>query len=206
LAGLDGLLTEHGIEVVIKPHPLAEQTIPHGYRSLTILTQDALERSMVSLYEYLAAIDGLITDISSVWIDFLLRDRPMVFAFPDLVQYRSTRGFNLEPYEDWVPGPIVSDVVTLARHLARSASGRDDYVEQRQVMCRRLHRYADTASSDRLLDALGLRGSSSGNDVRSHVDYARESAESDVTRPFGGEDGWLNRTNPEGCSWNCATT
>jgi CDP-glycerol glycerophosphotransferase (TagB/SpsB family) len=151
LARLDGLLTERGIEVVIKPHPLAVQSIPDGYRSLTILTQDALDQSTVSLYEYLAAADGLITDVSSVWIDFLLRDRPMIFAFPDLAQYRSNRGFNLEPYDDWVPGPVVSDVEALADHLARSADGRDDYVEQRQVMHRRLHRHLDAASSDRLL-------------------------------------------------------
>jgi CDP-glycerol glycerophosphotransferase len=156
LARLDGLLTERGIEVVIKPHPLAVQSIPDGYRSLTILTQDALDQSTVSLYEYLAAADGLITDVSSVWIDFLLRDRPMIFAFPDLAQYRSNRGFNLEPYEDWVPGPVVSDVEALADHLARSADGRDDYVEQRQVMHRRLHRHSDAASSDRLLNTLGM--------------------------------------------------
>jgi hypothetical protein len=188
LARLDGLLGERGIQVVIKPHPLAEQTLSDGYQSLTILTQDALDRSMVSLYEYLAAADGLITDISSVWVDFLLRDRPIIFAFPDLVQYRSNRGINLEPYEDWVPGPIVSDVGSLADHLARSATGCDDYVEQRQVMCRRLHRYTDAASSDRLLDALGLRGSSSGV-VRRHVYYARKSAKSDVTQV-----GWVVRT------------
>ena len=62
----------------------------------------------------------------------------MIFAFPELVQYRTNRGINLEPYEDRVPGAIVSDVGSLADRLASSATGRDAHVEQLQVMCRRL--------------------------------------------------------------------
>ena len=55
---------------------------------------------------YLAA-DVLVTDYSSVFFDFALTDRPMVFLAPDLEAYRDdNRGFYLD-YHETVPGPIV---------------------------------------------------------------------------------------------------
>ena len=45
---------------------------------------------------YVAA-DALVTDYSSVFFDFVLTDKPMVFLAPDLSQYRDeNRGFYLD--------------------------------------------------------------------------------------------------------------
>ncbi len=53
---------------------------------------------------YVAA-DALVTDYSSVFFDFVLTDKPMVFLAPDLVEYRDdNRGFYLD-YHETVPGP-----------------------------------------------------------------------------------------------------
>ena len=45
-------------------------------------------------------------------LDGLLAERGMAAA------YRSNRGINLEPCEDWVPGPIMSDVGSHSDRLA----------------------------------------------------------------------------------------
>jgi CDP-glycerol glycerophosphotransferase (TagB/SpsB family) len=157
LRALDRLLGERGATLVVKAHPLAEQRVGVGYANLRILGQSELDERGVSLYEALAAVDGLVTDVSSVWIDYLLTGRPLIFAFPDLDEYRRRRGLNLEPYEDWVPGPVVGDVEALAAELARLSfgDGSDDR-DRRETALRRFHRYTDAGSTDRLLGLLSL--------------------------------------------------
>jgi CDP-glycerol glycerophosphotransferase (TagB/SpsB family) len=121
-----------------------------------VLTQGDLERQGLTLYPALAAFDALITDMSSVWVDYLLLDKPMVFAFPDSDQYRNGRGLNLEPYDQWVPGPFAQDVDSLLSALGDVIDGRDPMAEERARTRVRFHQYLDDQSTVRLLDGLGL--------------------------------------------------
>lgn len=156
LHALDVQLRRHGITVVVKPHPLAEQLITGEFENIVVMRQSDLDEAELSLYEALAAVDGLITDVSSVWVDYLLTDKPMLFVFPDLEEYRRKRGFNLEPYEDWVPGPVVDDVDSWAAALVQLPAD-DSYAQRRSETKKRLHQHADAHSTDRLLDLLQLR-------------------------------------------------
>ena len=102
----------------------------------------------------------LITDMSSVWVDYLLLDKPMIFAFPDIADYRNGRGLNIEPYEHWVPGPFVTDMDGLIDAIAAVIARHDPSGPERRLMRRRLHQWDDAKSTDRLLDGLGV------NDLR----------------------------------------
>ena len=89
---------------------------------------------------YVAA-DALVTDYSSVFFDFVLTDKPMVFLAPDLAEYRDdNRGFYLD-YHDTVPGPVcltTAEVVDDAprpgrlRRAARDVPRRVRPVRRRQ--------------------------------------------------------------------------
>ena len=48
-----------------------------------------LEQADVQLYETLSFVDALITDYSSVAIDYLLMDRPIAFTLDDYEKYRA---------------------------------------------------------------------------------------------------------------------
>jgi len=67
--------------------------------------EDDLVRAGVGLYALLGASSGLVTDYSSVWVDYLLLDRPLAFLVPDRASYART----LHPADvlDWVPGEVV---------------------------------------------------------------------------------------------------
>jgi CDP-glycerol glycerophosphotransferase (TagB/SpsB family) len=138
-----------------------------AFNNLRVITDADLKDLGVTVYEALSAIDCLITDISSVWIDFLLLDKPILFAFPDIEAYRLGRGINLEPYEAWVPGPLIRTAAELIQHMSRVASGADDSAELRNAMLSRFHAHQDSHSAGRLLDLIGLP---TGVDQQAHDD------------------------------------
>jgi CDP-glycerol glycerophosphotransferase (TagB/SpsB family) len=156
LSYLTARLASANITLVLKPHPMATVNVGDTREGLHVVRQHQIENSGTSLYEMLAAADGLVTDASSVWIDYLLTHRPIIFAFPDIAEYRQRRGLNLEPYEDWAPGPIARDCDTLVRLLTEFRAGPDRYATHRSEMLARFHHYRDPGSADRLLDLLGL--------------------------------------------------
>ncbi len=99
---LEGL-RERGLQLVIKPHPMdADRRLWAG--AVTVSEED-LARAGLSLYSLLGQSRGLVTDYSSVWVDYLLLDRPMAFLVPD----RGTYQRQLLPSDvlEWVPGEVV---------------------------------------------------------------------------------------------------
>ena len=153
---LDDWLVERGATIVLKLHPHDVASFPGDFRALRVLTQDEMEQRGLTLYTLLPAFDALLTDVSSIWLDYLLLDRPLVFAFPDVADYRAGRGLNLEPYEQWVPGPFVRDLDALCSALQDLLDGRDPMAEQRRLARLRFHEHTDDRSAQRLLDGLGI--------------------------------------------------
>ena len=56
------------------------------------------------VYPYLGKYSVMISDYSSIALDFAMLDRPTIFLCPDLND--TERGFNLD-FRNVVPGPIV---------------------------------------------------------------------------------------------------
>mgnify|MGYP002078642667 CR=1 FL=1 len=83
-------LSEAGFSLVVKPHMLdaTARAVPNAL----ILTNEDLMQKRVPLYSLLGASAGLISDYSSVWIDYLAIDRPIGFLVDDLEDFRASRG------------------------------------------------------------------------------------------------------------------
>ena len=156
LQRVDRWLAEHRAAVLVKPHPLSRPYPAGALERIRTIDEVALNRAHLTLSALLAASDCLITDASSVWVDFLLVGRPLICCFPDLDEYRGTRGLNLEPYDAWFPGPLVTDADGLVEEMVRVADGAEPYAERREWLTRALHVHRDGNASSRLLDALGL--------------------------------------------------
>ena len=153
---VDDWLVERGARIVVKVHHRDRTRFPDDLRAIRVLLQGHLEQQGLTLYPALPAFDALITDMSSVWVDYLLLDKPIVFAFPDVQAYREGRGLNLEPYEHWVPGPFARTPGELVAALSDLADGRDPMAEERGRARLRFHQFHDNRSAARLLDGLGF--------------------------------------------------
>lgn len=120
-------------------------------KNIIEITDDMLHTSDVDLYEILNSVDVLISDYSSIIIDFLLTDKPIILTPLDLDQYSKTRGLMLEPYDAWMPGEIVLDYNQLQQAIIGSLYGEDKFKKDRERLKRITHKYADGNSSERVL-------------------------------------------------------
>ena len=93
------------------------------YSDLSVWTDADLLSRQLTLYRLLAHADMLITDYSSVWVDWLLIDRPMAFAIADMKEYVASRG-TFQPLEDYLPGPITDSLPGLERAIRKRADPR----------------------------------------------------------------------------------
>jgi hypothetical protein len=83
----------HDVTLVVKPHPFdADSFSDIGAR---ILTSQQMLDAGVLLYGLLSTVDGLLSDYSSVWAEFLELDRPLGLVCPDIEAYEARRGFKV---------------------------------------------------------------------------------------------------------------
>lgn len=153
----DDCLEENRCKLIFKPHPHEEAVILNYFRNyplnnMLVLRDKDLVTNRLDLYELLNACDILITDYSSVFYDYLLLDRPIIFAPVDIDAYKNTRGFLIESFESWAPGPKVFDQNALQTEISRCLAEKNYYGEQRGWMRDLQHRYKDGESSKRLWD------------------------------------------------------
>jgi hypothetical protein len=151
---LDGLRSR-GMQLVVKRHPMdADDRRGEG---LVTITDEDLARAGTSPYALLGRARGLVTDYSSVWVDFLLLDRPMAFLVPD----RHTYARELVPADtlEWVPGELVdSDDSPFTEFFADlDAEGRLG-TELRAGASRRIGLNPTRTAADDLLTELERRG------------------------------------------------
>lgn len=154
LAGFAKFLEENNMYFICKLHHMEFNTLdvksfkPFAH-VMKILKEDDLVSRDIDLYEVLANIDLLITDYSSVYFDLLMRDTKLLFLPVDLDSYNRNRGFNLEPYEFWTPGPKAFTQEGLKNSIL-GLFDNDLYKKDRQSMLDVFHKYQDNQSSVRV--------------------------------------------------------
>jgi CDP-glycerol glycerophosphotransferase len=133
---LHNWLKAHRCKLIVKPHPMSinagKPFVDDDY--WTMVDEQALFKEGIGLYELLAHADLLVTDVSSVYVDFLVTGRPQILFFPDMEKYERTRGFLLQPFNDYTPGPIVQSYSELECSLDLWISGEDSWSARRQQL------------------------------------------------------------------------
>jgi CDP-glycerol glycerophosphotransferase (TagB/SpsB family) len=119
LPALDAFLAERGATLVVKTHSRDVLDLPDGLSHVVALPE------ATDVYPFLRHADALVTDYSSVYFDYLLLDRPVVFYADDLAEYRAHRGFYFD-YESVTPGPVADSFEGLLAALDRALDPSED--------------------------------------------------------------------------------
>ncbi|WP_281830057.1 MULTISPECIES: CDP-glycerol glycerophosphotransferase family protein [Lactobacillus] len=120
VAQLNAALKERHQYLIVKLHPYEMHMFADfssKYSNIAFLNNDYLFDQNYDLYELLGDTDFLLTDFSSIYFDYLLLNRPIIFVTNFLKQYEKTRGLLLSPYEEITPGIKVNSQAQLLEAL-----------------------------------------------------------------------------------------
>ena len=103
---LDAMCKNENILLLIKLHQYQRDYLIHfdAMSNIMLITNKDFEVAGINMYEFISQTDALISDYSSIAIDYLLLDKPIAFALEDYEQYQRTRGFVFENPLEYMPG------------------------------------------------------------------------------------------------------
>jgi CDP-glycerol glycerophosphotransferase (TagB/SpsB family) len=119
------------------------------------ITDADLMQAGASLYGVLGAARGLVTGYSSVWVDYLLLDRPMAFLVPDRDTY--TRQLLPADVLEWAPGELVRRDEPFTQFLGDLDADGTEGAAQRAQVAAKIGLNGTRTSADDLLDELTRR-------------------------------------------------
>ncbi len=141
---LDNILKEQNAVLVVKIHPYDIGK----YNKLPKGNNISFRHDIEDIYMYLFDADILLTDYSSVYFDYLVFNRPIIFAPFDLDEYRKRHGFYYN-YKNMTPGPKAMDWNEVIKIMKKTLEGDDSYKSQRIRMNKEFNKYTDGNNSYR---------------------------------------------------------
>lgn len=131
--------------VLVKVHPYAFDGIRHDAR---------VQKQLVSNYAdpnvLLAAVDVLVTDYSSIFFDFIVTNKPIIFYAWDKDLYDAQRGMYFDQAE--LPGPTAETMNELCDLIAALPASCAPYRPQYEAMKAKIVPYDDGQVTKRYVD------------------------------------------------------
>ena len=158
LQKLDDFLEENDAYIFVKLHFADNNYYAKSFfnlpKRIVFLDTDMLLDKMLTIYHLLNAFDALITDYSSVYVDYMLLNKPIVFSCPDIEIYKGDRGFIVDNPEFLMPGDIVNSQSELIKALQPIFEGLDTHKIDRNNRIKLFHSNIDGDSSKRLFEEM----------------------------------------------------
>ncbi|MBN2732155.1 MAG: CDP-glycerol glycerophosphotransferase family protein [Balneolaceae bacterium] len=150
VADIDQRLTELNVRLYLKLHHF-------NFPSPEIQREIRAARNIVfydklDAYEDLPDFDFLITDFSSIYFDFLLSNRPIIFAPFDKLGFEGTVRQLYYDYDEVTPGPKAQNWSEVLDCMAKVLQNFQPYAETLDRTRARFHRYVDGHSCERVYD------------------------------------------------------
>lgn len=155
---LDMTLKTQNFLLIIKPHPMdaiCNLEFPES-NNIKVLKNLELSEHEVELYEMLSESDLLITDYSSVFIDYLVTGKPIAFVCNDLETYEGTRGFCFNPPREYMPGELITNCAELLYYFEHMDLINDAWSEKYEGIKKMFYPFSDDLSSKRVCDAINF--------------------------------------------------
>ena len=142
------------IYLIVKMHPFVLQLYKQNeYENYTNVLFHSTDGDIYPLLRY---CDVLISDYSSVYYDFLLLNRPIIFFDYDKEEYERNIGGFVYDYKEFTPGMHVKSQEALHDALQKTLKcHKEEFREQREKLYGQLYSYQDAQSSQRIAGLLG---------------------------------------------------
>jgi CDP-glycerol glycerophosphotransferase (TagB/SpsB family) len=160
LEDLEKFANENDITIVIKMHPfIRPETFFDTLESDGYFFSADYKKNIVfypstdDIYPLLHVASVLVTDYSSVYFDYLLLDKPIVFFVYDLEQYKNRHGDFMLDFESHTPGDKSYDYICLKKDILSNLK-YDNWKTERQSLRDTLFSPSDKPSAQLLCMAV----------------------------------------------------
>ena len=138
---LDELCKASGVSILIKRHPYQDKYEGEETQRTNIVFMDGknFSEAGIDLYEFLPFTDALISDYSSIAVDYMLLNKPIAFALDDFTEYEAKRGFVFRNPLDYMPGHHLYNKEDLEHFVLEVAESKDRYQPNRQNLLLQMH-------------------------------------------------------------------
>ncbi|KRE43742.1 CDP-glycerol glycerophosphotransferase family protein [Knoellia sp. Soil729] len=154
---IESWLAEHDAVLVVRPHPLGIGDYTHTSDAVRLLASEAEPEVMAVL----SAADALVTDFSSVLVDYAVTGGPIVHLAPDEVTYAAEHGLY-EPYADTAGGSVQrtwAEALERLTAVLEEGPARAEALAHSAGVAQRFHAHRDGRSAARVVDrVLALTG------------------------------------------------
>lgn len=127
----------------IKPHPMSKKFDNLSYSNIYFINDNWLYLKGRSLYDLLSQADILISDISSVIVDFLVLNRPIIFSFQDKNEYINSRGVYSYFDLNNLPGYFCENDFELKEAILKNIENGNIHSSQRISLKTMYHKNSD---------------------------------------------------------------
>lgn len=115
---LDNFMADKVVKALGDDYALLVRLHPQVHSTQCVMNSAHDVTGYKSVNELCLMCDILITDYSSICMDFAILEKPMIFYAFDLEEYKSTRDFYYD-YESYVPGKVVKSFPELLDALEK---------------------------------------------------------------------------------------
>jgi CDP-glycerol glycerophosphotransferase len=132
-------------QVLLKVHPFIYRKAEGNKKLKKYLVNDTFDTN-----ELLSIVDLLVTDYSSIFFDYLVTNKPIIFYTPDYEDYEENRGFYLPV--DSLPGPSVHSIETLVDTVNHQQNILTQYNDNYRAYQQKFANYDDGHATERVVN------------------------------------------------------
>lgn len=136
-------LEREQILVLLRLH-IKEAAVANGYLNSRIRYFGS--EKVADVTGMLAIFDLLVTDYSSIYIDYLLTEKPMIFLPYDKKRYLDGRGMNFD-YDEVTPGPKPETMREFIADIKELLNGKDTWKREREQVNDKFNEVKEPCSS-----------------------------------------------------------
>ncbi|WP_321279980.1 CDP-glycerol glycerophosphotransferase family protein [Marinifilum fragile] len=147
LKSLNEFALQNDLVFVFKLHPLPQyQTISDDFER--ILWYDNVK----DVYPFLPETDAMISDYSSIYMDYILLNRPIFFLLYDREKYETKDRELHSFFNDFIVGPISTNQQKLQEDLIENLSNKDSFTGKREEIIQKSYDNIDDKASERIFN------------------------------------------------------
>lgn len=121
--------------------------------NIIFITEDMKQKYNLTTHNLMSGFDGMITDYSSAYHEYIILNRPIGLTIDDLVEYSKSEGFCCN-YLDWIKGEYILDSNALCGYITNVCTDNDTMKNEREKSLHKIHKYIDNNSTQRVVNYL----------------------------------------------------